>query len=45
MEAGVVRVLRGWDHGGFTGGGERLANAVVSIVGLVGDELIGGHLR
>ena len=50
LEIGIERARRcasfaGWDYGGFTGGGKRLADAVVSIVGLVGDESIGGHLQ
>src|SRR5215813_8057005 len=42
--AGRRSVLPGRDNGGFSGGGERLNDARVGIIGFVGDQQVGGHL-
>jgi hypothetical protein len=43
--AGRCSVLPRRDHGGFSGTRQRLENALISIIGLVGDQDLGSHLR
>ena len=43
--AGRRAVLPRRDDGGFSGTRQRLKDAIVGIVGFVGDQDLGGHLR
>ncbi len=43
--AGRCSVFLGRDHAGLSGGGQRPEDAIVGILGLVGDRQVGGHLR
>jgi len=43
--AGRCSVLLRRDDGGFSGSGQRLEDAIVGILGFVGDQDLGGHLR
>ena len=43
--AGRCSVLPRRDHSGFPGTRERFENTLIGIIGLVGDQHLGGHLR
>ena len=43
--AGRCSVLPRRDHGGFPGTRQRFENTLTGIIGLVGDQDLGGHLR
>jgi len=43
--AGRCSVLPRRDHGGFPGTRQRFENTLIGIIGLVGDQHLGGHLR
>ena len=43
--AGCCSVLARRDHGRFSGPRQRFENTLIGVIGLVGDQHLGGHLR